>query len=125
MSIRGQHGRGISASLKEMRERDDVSEAKGSVCRCQMTGQVAEKESRFVSNSECITQELREWCCSQDSCRTRFMLSVLKCLKNEIDSAKAVGLLEIGVTCEEPSVLELDEYIAGIASPGVCSCTSS
>ena len=86
------------------------------MCRCPMSGQFAEKESRFVSNSECITQELREWCCSQDSCRTRFMLSVLKCLKNEIDSAKSMGLMEIGVTCEEPSVLELDEYIAGSAS---------
>ena len=29
MSICGQHGRGISASLKEMRERDDVSEGDG------------------------------------------------------------------------------------------------
>ena len=74
-----------------------------------MTDQFAEKESRCVSNSECITQELREWCCSQDSCRTRFMLSVLS-LKNEIDSAKAIGSVEIGVTCEEPHVLELDEY---------------
>ena len=73
-----------------MRERDDVSEAKGSVCRCQITGQFAEKESSFVSNLECITHELRAWCCcSQDSCRTRFMLSVLKGVKNEIDSAKS------------------------------------
>ena len=35
---------------------------------------------------------------------------MLKGLKSEIDSAKAIGSLEIGVTCEEPNVLELDEY---------------
>ena len=35
---------------------------------------------------------------------------MLKGLKNEIDSAKAIGSLEIGVSCEEPNVLELDEY---------------
>ena len=38
------------------------------------------------------------------------MLSVLKGLKNEIDSAKAIGSIKFGVTCEEPNVLELDEY---------------
>ena len=31
-------------------------------------------------------------------------------IQNEIDSAKAVGSMEVGVTCEEPNVLELDEF---------------
>ena len=96
--------------VKEMMEKDDVYEAKGNTCRFQMTGKFVEKESGFVSNSECVIQELRDWFCSQGSCRTRFVLSVLKGLKNEIDSARAIGSMEIGVTCEEPNVLELDEY---------------
>ena len=73
-----------------MRDKDDVYEAKGNDCRFQMTGKVAEdnfeKESRFMSNSE------------------RFVLSVLNGLKMEIDSAKAIGSMEIGVTCEERSL---------------------
>ena len=31
-------------------------------------------------------------------------------LKREIDCVKAIGSMEVGVTCEEPTVLELDEY---------------
>ena len=69
----------------------------------------AVKESRFISNAECIIEQSCEWC-SLDSCRTRFVLSVLTGLKNEIDSAKAIGSIEIGITCEEPNVQELDEY---------------
>ena len=38
------------------------------------------------------------------------MVAVLKGLKREIDSVKAIGSMEVGVTCEEPDVLELDEY---------------
>ena len=39
-----------------------------------------------------------------------FVVAVLKGLKREIDSVKAIGSMEVGVTCEEPNVLELDEY---------------
>ena len=93
---------------KEVREKDDVCEGKGSVCRFQMTDKFAEdnveKESGFMTNSECIIQELREWWCNQDSSRTeanhtRFVLAVQKGLKNETDSAKAIGVIEIGVKC--------------------------
>ena len=38
------------------------------------------------------------------------MVAVLKALKREIDSVKSIGSMEVGVTCEEPNVLELDEY---------------
>ena len=78
-----------------MSEKDNVHEAKGNACRFQMTGMFAEKESGLISNSECVIQELRERCCSQDSCTTKFALSALKCLKNEIDSAKAIRSIEI------------------------------
>ena len=40
----------------------------------------------------------------------KFVVAVLSGLKREIDSAKAIGSMEVGVTCEEPNVLELDEY---------------
>ena len=39
-----------------------------------------------------------------------FLVAELKGLKREIDSVKAIGLMEVGVICEEPNVLELDEY---------------
>ena len=91
-----------------------MHETKGNVCRFQMTDKITEdnavKESRFLSNSEFFIEELREWC-SQDSLTTRFVLFALKCLKNEIDSATAIRSMEIGITCEEPNELELDEYM--------------
>ena len=37
-----------------------------------------------------------------------FVIAVLTSLKREIDSAKTIGSMEVGVTCEEPNVLELD-----------------
>ena len=84
---------------------DDVHETKGNVCRFQMTDKITEdnalKESGFISNSECIIDQLREWC-SQESLTTMFVLFALKCLKNEIDSANAIRSMEIGITCEEP-----------------------
>ena len=39
-----------------------------------------------------------------------FVVAVLKGLKREIDSVKAIGSMEVGVTYEEPNALELDEY---------------
>ena len=46
-----------------MRDADDVHEAKGNVCRFRMTGNFAEdnieRESEFMSNSECVIEELR------------------------------------------------------------------
>ena len=79
---------------KGMREKDDVYEAKGNVRRIQTSRKFAQKDSGFISNSECVIEELRGWC-SQGSCKTRahskrFVLSVLKGLKNETDSAKVI-----------------------------------
>ena len=42
--------------------------------------------------------------------KKNFVVAVLKGLKREIDSLTAIGSMEVGVTCEEPNVLELDEY---------------
>ena len=35
---------------------------------------------------------------------------MLKGLKREMDSVKAIGSMKVGVTCKEPNVLEHDEY---------------
>ena len=51
-----------------------------------------------------------------------FVVAVLKGLKGEIDSVKAIGSMEVGVTCEEPNVLELDEYAEGLQN--VCDSIS-
>ena len=34
-----------------------------------------------------------------------FVVAVLKGLKREIDVVKAIGSMEVGVTCEEPNLL--------------------
>ena len=39
-----------------------------------------------------------------------FVVAVLKGLKREIDPVKAICSMEVGVTCEEPNVPELDEH---------------
>ena len=55
-----------------------------------------------MSNSECIIED------GQAKGHMRnFVIAVLKGQKKEIDSVKA---MEVGVTREEPNVLELDEY---------------
>ena len=113
MSIRGQHGHGSSALLKKLRDHDHVYEAKASMCRFQLTDKFIEdhvEQSGFISNAECIIEQLCEWC-GQDSCRTRSVLSVLKGLENERNSEKAIGFMKIGITVEETNALQLDEYM--------------
>ena len=39
-----------------------------------------------------------------------FVLAVLTSLKKEIDSVKATGSMKVGVVCDEPNVLKIDEY---------------
>ena len=67
-----------------------------------------------MSNSECIIEELSNRCYNKGAQAKNHMkklvLAVLKRLKREIDSVKAIGSMEVGVTCEEPNVLELDEH---------------
>ena len=67
-----------------------------------------------MSNSGCILEELSMHCYSRDKQAMHhiknFVVAVLKGLEREIDPVKASGSMEGGVTCEEPNVLELDEY---------------
>ena len=90
------------------------TETKGDLCRFQLATNSIEKESWFMSNSECIIEELSKRCYNKGGQAKNhlknFVVAVLKGLKREIDSVKASGSMEVGVTCEEPNVLELDEY---------------
>ena len=80
----------------------------------QMATNSIKEGSWFMSNSECIIEELTMRCYNRDgqakSHMKKFVLAVLKGLKTEVDTVKAIGSMEVGVTCEEPNVLELDEY---------------
>ena len=65
-------------------------------------------------NSESIIEELSKRCYNKSgqakNDMKNFVVAVLKGLNREIDSVKAIGSMEVGVTCEEPNVSELDEY---------------
>ena len=106
--------RGLSF-VNEMAENDGVCKTKGDLCRFQLATNSVEKGSWFMSNSGCIIEVLSMRCYNQDGQAKNYMnwfvLAVLiKGLKREIDSVKAMGSMEVGVTCDEPDVLELDEY---------------
>ena len=100
--------------VNEMAEKDGVHKTKGDLCRFQLATNSVEKGSWFMSNSECIIEELSKRCYNKSgqakNHMKNFVVAVLKGLKREIDSVKAIGSMEVGVTCEEPNVLELDEY---------------
>ena len=91
-----------------------VHKTKGDLCRFQLATNSIEKGSWFMSNSECIIEELRMRCYSgggqAQNHMKNFVVAVLKGLEREIDSAKEIRSMEVGVTCEEPNVLELDEH---------------
>ena len=73
---------------------------KGDLCRFQLATNSIEKGSWFMSNSECIIEELQSWPCQEsheELCGCR-----VEGLKREIDSVKAIRSMEVGVTCEEP-----------------------
>ena len=65
-----------------------------------------------VELSECIIEELGKRCFNKGgqakNHMKNFVVAVFKGLKREIDSVN--GSMKVGVTCEEPNVLELDEY---------------
>ena len=87
---------------------------KATVCRFQLATNSIEKGSSFMLNSECVIEELSMRCLNNSDGRAQnrmknFVVAVLKGLKREIDSEKAIGSMEVGVTCEEPNVLEHDE----------------
>ena len=76
-----------------------------------------------MSNSDCIIEELSMSYCNRDeqakNHMQNFVVSVRKGLKRVIDIVKAMGSVEAGVTCEEPDVLELDEYAEDTANTNV------
>ena len=91
-----------------------VHRTKGDLCLFQLATNSIEKGSWFRLNSECTIEELSRRCYNRDgqakSHMKNFVIAVLKGLKREIDSVKAVGFKEVGVICVEPIVLELDGY---------------
>ena len=105
--------RGLSF-VNEMAEKDGVHKTRGDLCRFQSATKSIDEGSWFMSNSECIIEELGKRCYNKGGQAKNHMknsvVAVLKGLKREIDSVKANGSMEVGVTCEEPNVLELDEY---------------
>ena len=99
--------------VKHMAEMDDAHKTKGDLCRFQLATNSIEKGTWFVSNSECIIEELSMRCYNRDgqakNHMKNFLIAVLKGLKGEIDSVKAIGSMEDGVTFQEPNEPELDE----------------
>ena len=108
----------VLSFVKELAEMDSVHKTKGDLCRFHLATNSIEKGSWFRSNSECIIEELSMRCYNRDgqakSHMKNFAISVLKGMKREIDSVKAIGSMEVGVICEEPDVLELDEHAEGL-----------
>ena len=104
--------RGLSFD-NEMVGKDGVHKTKCDVFRFQLGTNCIEKGSWFMSNSGCI-EELSMRCYNRDgqakNHMKNFVVAVLKVQKREIDSVNAIGSIEVGVTCEEPNVLELDKY---------------
>ena len=104
--------RGLSF-VNEMAEKDGVHKTKGDLSRFQLATNSVEKRSWFMSFSERIIEELSKRCCNKGGQAKNHMknsvVAALKGLKREIDSVKAIGSMEVGVTCEEPNALELDE----------------
>ena len=104
--------RGLSF-VNEIAEKDGVHKT-SDLCRFQLATNRIEKGSWFMSNSECIIEEMGKRCynkCGQAKNHVKnFVVAVLKGLKREIDPVKAIGSMEVGVTCEEPNALEFDEY---------------
>ena len=88
--------------VNEMAEKDVVHKTKGDLCRFQLATNSVEKGSWFMSNSECIIEELSKRCYNKSgqakNHTKNFVVAVLK------------GSMEVGVTCEEPNVFELDEF---------------
>ena len=88
--------------VREMAEKDGVHKTNGDLCRFQLTTNSVEKGSWFTSNSGCIIGELSLRCYNRDGqaekYTKKFTLAVLKGLKRETDSVKAIGSMEVSVT---------------------------
>ena len=106
--------RGLSY-VNGVAEKDGVHKTKGDFCRFQLATNSVEKGSWFMSNSECrhhrgVEQALPQQKWPEQESHELCGCCVERPEEREIDSVKAIGSMEVGVTCEEPNVLELDEY---------------
>ena len=91
--------------VKEMAEKDGVYKTKGDLCRFQLTTNSVEKGSWFMSNSGATAEMVKQRITRRSSCWL-----CCRALKREMDSVNAIGSMEVGLICEESSVLELDEH---------------
>ena len=89
--------------VKEMAETGGLHKSKSNLCRFQLAANSIEKESWFVLNSQAKRH------------MKNFVIAVSKGLKREMDSVKVSGSMKVGITCEKPNVLELDEVRGKIA----------
>ena len=100
--------------VKEVAEMDGVHTTKKDLCRFQLAMNSVEKVSWFMLHSKNIIEELSMRCYHRDGQARghmkNFVIALLKGLKKESGSVKALGSMEVGITCEVPDVPELDEY---------------
>ena len=91
-----------------------MHKTKGDLCRSRLATGIVVKGSRLTSNSECVTEELSVRCYNREdrakNNMKNFVSAVLKRPMREMDPVRAIGSMEVGVTCEVPNVLELDDY---------------
>ena len=95
--------------FNEMAEKDGVHKTECDLFRFQLATNRIEKESWFMSNSECIMEGLSMRCYIRDGQAKNHMKKFVYTLfkEREIDSVKAIGSTEVGVTCEKPNVQEI------------------
>ena len=99
--------RGLSF-VREMAESDDVHKTKSESCRSQSTKCSSGTGFCLKLKSEYVTEELGMCCCNKEK-RTKIhvknvMMMVLRGLKREHDSVKAIGSKEVGRAVEESNV---------------------
>ena len=95
--------------VKEMAEMDGMHETKVYLCRFQWQRRVSRKDLCL-----CQIQNVSMRCYNKDGQAKghmkNFVIAVLKGLKREMNSVKTIVSMEVGITSEEPNVLELCEY---------------
>ena len=112
MSIREM--RGLVAPVSSMKwRRKMVCTRRKATCVDFSWQRTVSREDPGSCRTQCIIEELSKRCYNKGGQAKNhiknFVVAVLKGLKRGIDSEKAIGSMEVGVTCEEPNVPCLDE----------------
>ena len=101
----------IVSFVKEMAEMDGVHQTKGELCRLSVGNkQLSRRDLWFMSNSECVIEELSMRGYNRDGQVKNHMNNcVVGCVegpeeRQRLNSVKAIGPMEVGVTCQEPNV---------------------